>query len=95
MLQMRTAIAFEKMPGFKSIVYSSSAVSFIHMNRVGGLIKVFWGKWWIFNQGLNEEREPEEESDYGYSVVLAVNGSEPHRSWLQLGTDNLLLIVKS
>ncbi|CAD6580726.1 MAG: hypothetical protein ASARMPREDX12_000256 [Alectoria sarmentosa] len=67
-VQVETAIAFNHMGGLNSLSTLGQLIPFIL--GVGGLIKVIWGKWCLLREGVKEERESEEESEYEKAMAL-------------------------
>ena len=67
-VQVETTIAFNHMEGLNSLSNVGQLIPFLL--GVGGLVKVVWGKWCLLYEGVKEEREWEEESEYEKAIAL-------------------------
>ena len=74
-VQVETAIAFNNVRGLNSLSTLGQLIPFIL--GVGGLVKILWGKWRLLHQGLKEEPELGQESDYEKAMALYLERRKP------------------
>ena len=74
-VQVETTIAFNNVRGLNSLFTLGQLIPFIL--GVGGLVKILWGKWRLLHEGIKEEQEPGQESDYEKAMALYLEGRKP------------------
>lgn len=74
-VRVETAIAFNPIEGLNSWSILGQLIPFTL--GVQGLIKGFGGKWRLLHEGVKEEQESEEETEYEKAIALYLERRKP------------------